>query len=585
MIRQLLTAPSGSGMKPEEEPAPTAEEVRETLRQILASPAFVHAPQLGAFLRFVVESVLAGEGAYIKSYTVAVAALGRRDSFDPKIDPIVRVEAGRLRRALARYYADANTADTVVIGLPLGSYVPTFCRARPRSRRSSLVAGLYRRLAGPSGAWTGFAAIVLLIAAGCGLLITMGLWRIDGMDITGAIRPVATLGQPTESTVGPILPLVFVQSFETIGASAHQAIEIEALRRKLRDALARFDEIEVASEAAPSSPRQEARSTYRLTGTAEYRGDDALNLSLRLADADEGTVAWSQVFEVNAAAATALDGIVQQVATQLAQPYGVIYARELADSRTDPRYRCLIGAFEYRRGFDRATSLDVVPCLEQLTGSNPKFADGFAMLALLALRQYYEWETGRVAALERAMTLAQHAVNLKPQSARARQALLSALFARGEIAAALAEGKTAVTANPYDMVVLHAYGMRLVLSGRIEEGVPLVRQAVALTPVRPASFEFALFLCAYLLGDDEKASDQARLFTNNDYPLLLVVRAVAAARAGDAEQARRAVDRLTTVHPAWRVNARQRLERYFASSELVDRLMGDLATAGFVPTQ
>lgn len=573
-------------MRPNEEPAPTAEEIRETLWRILASPAFVHAPQLGGFLRFVVESTLTGKGAYIKSYTIAVEALGRSDSFDPKLDPIVRVEAGRLRRALARYYADTKAAETVVIGLPLGSYVPTFRRPQPQSGWSDLIARLRRRLAGPPGVWTGIAAIALVAATGCGVLITIGSWRIaDGLEITDTIKSVATQGQPTEPAAGPIVPIVFVQPFETTGASAHQALEIEALRGKLRDALARFDEIEVASEAAPPLAQPTARSTYRLAGSAEYRRGGSLNLSLWLSDADEGTVAWSQVFEVSAADATALNGVVQQVATKLAQPYGVIYARELADSRADPRYRCLMGAFEYRRGFNRDIGLDVVHCLEQLTASNPTFADGFAMLALLALRQYYEWETGRVAALERAMTLAQHAVNLKPQSARARQALLSALFARGEIAAALAEGKTAVMANPYDMVVLHAYGMRLVMSGRIEEGVPVVRQAVALTPVRPASFEVALFVCAYVLGDDETAADQARLFTNNDYPLLLVVRAVAAARAGDAEQARRAVDRLTTVHPAWRVNARQRLERYFASSELVDRLMGDLATAGFVPTQ
>jgi hypothetical protein len=56
-------------------------------------------------------------------------------------------------------------------------------------------------------------------------------------------------------------------------------------------------------------------------------------------------------------------------------------------------------------------------------------------------------------------------------------------------------------------------------------------------------------------------------------------------RAGDTEQSRRAVERLMLLHPAWRNNARKRLERYFPSQELVDRLMNDLTIAGLFATQ
>jgi hypothetical protein len=77
----------------------------------------------------VVERALAGRGAEIKSYTIAVEALGRDPSFEPEADPIVRVEAGRLRQALALYYAGAGSTDPVIIELLRGSYVPKF---RPR---------------------------------------------------------------------------------------------------------------------------------------------------------------------------------------------------------------------------------------------------------------------------------------------------------------------------------------------------------------------------------------------------------------------------------------------------------------------
>jgi hypothetical protein len=77
--------------------------IRAALGRVLASATFQSSPRLIAFLRFVVERVLAGDEMYLKGYTIAVEALGRNADFDPRLDPIVRVEAGRLRRLLARY--------------------------------------------------------------------------------------------------------------------------------------------------------------------------------------------------------------------------------------------------------------------------------------------------------------------------------------------------------------------------------------------------------------------------------------------------------------------------------------------------
>ena len=107
--------------------APDPDDVRAALARILVSRSLIACPRLVSFLRFVVEAQLAGHGDRIKGYTVAVEAFGRPDSLDPQIDPIVRVEAVRLRRALAFYYAGEGAADPVVILLPRGRYVPVFC--------------------------------------------------------------------------------------------------------------------------------------------------------------------------------------------------------------------------------------------------------------------------------------------------------------------------------------------------------------------------------------------------------------------------------------------------------------------------
>jgi hypothetical protein len=113
---------------------PTAEEIRAAVERIVVSSPFRRSPQLVAFLRFVVESALDGKADYIKSYTIGVEALGRRESFDPQIDPIVRVEAARVRRALANYFAGEGAGIPVTIEIPLGGYAPLF--GRPKYRRS-----------------------------------------------------------------------------------------------------------------------------------------------------------------------------------------------------------------------------------------------------------------------------------------------------------------------------------------------------------------------------------------------------------------------------------------------------------------
>lgn len=110
--------------------APGAHEVRQQLARILAGAAFRDSLRLTRFLAFIVEATLAGHSERIKAYTVAVEALSRNSDFDPQTNPIVRVEAGRLRSALARYYAEAGRNDPLAIELPRGAYVPVFRRRR-----------------------------------------------------------------------------------------------------------------------------------------------------------------------------------------------------------------------------------------------------------------------------------------------------------------------------------------------------------------------------------------------------------------------------------------------------------------------
>ena len=106
-------------------PEPSAVEVRAGLERILASRCFEQATRSSNFLRFVVEQTLAGQGERLKGYTIAIEVFGRPADFDAQSDPLVRVEAGRLRRRLTEYYADEGRDDPVRIELPRGRYFTT----------------------------------------------------------------------------------------------------------------------------------------------------------------------------------------------------------------------------------------------------------------------------------------------------------------------------------------------------------------------------------------------------------------------------------------------------------------------------
>lgn len=100
------------------------EAVRAQLERVLASSTFVRSRRLGRFLRFTVEQALAGRQSALKEYLVGVEVFNKTESFDPRIDSIVRVEARRLRSKLEQYYGTDGAADQIIIHLPKGSYVP-----------------------------------------------------------------------------------------------------------------------------------------------------------------------------------------------------------------------------------------------------------------------------------------------------------------------------------------------------------------------------------------------------------------------------------------------------------------------------
>lgn len=100
--------------------------IREHVSKVLASKEFVHADSLRRFLAYSVEKTIEGETSCLKESILGTSLFGRGDAFDPRIDPIVRVQAGKLRSRLQRYYEQEGQADPLIIEFPKGGYVPFF---------------------------------------------------------------------------------------------------------------------------------------------------------------------------------------------------------------------------------------------------------------------------------------------------------------------------------------------------------------------------------------------------------------------------------------------------------------------------
>ena len=106
------------------------------LEKILASQTFAKSRRLQDFLRYTVDRIKTGRGETIKEYLLAVDVFGRKPSFDPRFDSIVRVQASRLREKLEKYYATEGRRDTILIEIPKGAYVPVVQSRRQRPMRT-----------------------------------------------------------------------------------------------------------------------------------------------------------------------------------------------------------------------------------------------------------------------------------------------------------------------------------------------------------------------------------------------------------------------------------------------------------------
>jgi TolB-like protein len=270
-----------------------AERIREQLHRVLSTRDFALPKRAGLFLSYVVEEALAGRVDRIKAYSVGIEVFGRPANFDAMNDPVVRIEAGRLRLALERYYLLKGKLDPVLIEMPKGGYAPSFSlreipddddvellpQAQPRpSSSSELGRPWYKNL------WLQACVAVLAISA----LVVMSL-----------------LFERTVPTAEVIetRPVIIVKTFRGTGPSTSSIAS--ALADEVVTALSAKSDLSIMrSELAPGPADvaaidlRRAPQKFILEGTIR-EANDKIRISSRLLQSETGRIVWSNAYDAD----------------------------------------------------------------------------------------------------------------------------------------------------------------------------------------------------------------------------------------------------------------------------------------------
>ncbi|MDM9625601.1 hypothetical protein QTL95_06830 [Rhizobium sp. S152] len=286
-------------------PLPDRDTVREQLDRILRSGEF-HAPDRGRqFLRYVVEEALQGRADALNAHAIARAVFARGAAFDAQSDPVVRIEAGRIRRALERYYLVCGGNDPVIITIPKGHYAPSFERRAPAGvaapgavaagGRQSAQGGdrplRYRDLLVPVGVPAVFGAIAILA-------LIRPLEYYLGASPTSTQTPSATVERTTETRIA-------VEPLSVLGARPGGAEMARGLNDQLISRLAKLDGIVVLAPVASVSARP-VGVVFNLQGNIAFE-EESVHVQVRLVKSADGTVVWAKRFDQDAAGGKMLD--------------------------------------------------------------------------------------------------------------------------------------------------------------------------------------------------------------------------------------------------------------------------------------
>ncbi len=451
--------------------SPRPEEARRHLEKILTSEPFRQSPRLSSFLGYVVNRAIEGKHDEISEYAIAIDVFGRDDSFDSRVDSIVRVSARQLRTKLARYYETEGADDRIEIRIPTPGYAPVLVA---KDKRGS----------------PGVAAVVGVILALAAAAALVG-WTVTRPGHGSANQPVIA-----------VLPL------RALSPEPADQLFGESLTEEITTRLAGLEGVSVISHTAGLAGKNPIPLDYLLEG-AVARSEMRMRLTARLTTAGGQRLAWGESFErtlddpltaqrelsrkVAAAVAATLNARQEGAADQPARaavPQTYLLGKALMHQWTP---ESLGRSAEY---------------FAQAMEANPDFAPAYAGYAMTLRILSFMAPGAQNEPLRRAREAAERAVALDDTLAEAHASLggsevFDHRWEKGE-----RRFQKAIELDPGYALARHMYALLcLVPLGRLEEAEQQMRKAIELQPLSVSS-RLGLAHILYFRGRHDEAIRQ-----------------------------------------------------------------------------
>lgn len=574
------------------DPALQRDAVLQALERLLAWSEIARSPQLGKFLDYIVRRTLDGDEQSIKAYSIAVDVLGRSAEFDPQSDPIVRVQARRLRGLLDDYYRGPGVGETTRISLPVGRYVPEFTGvvapppletavAEAETPRESARATDGVRGGGVTISWFALMVIAAGIAALAFAITTWGPREQSGATASGAAQS----------------PSVTIIEFQNLAGPTSGGPMVAGLAIELVTDLEQFEDIEVRYGGGGDgniAVADLATSNYVLAGIVRPDGL-VVQYSAILTDSATGSVVWNHTIPVAAAEAVkpdVLDRVSRALSLVLGSPRGPLHAvaRQLLATGAPLEggvnlYLCRMLFSLYRETSMAAEAERAAACIASLPETDRQTAIGLAMAASLTAEYANPADTAGIRAdrfriaeanLDRAIGLSPISGFVWEQHARLREA-------KGEFVAARTDYGSSIQLNPANGDALAAYARLLAFGGNLAEAEQMARDAAEGTPDAPAWYHGVPTLLALRDGDYEEAIKCAELYAQADRELGPILAILAAQSAGEGAVVNRYLPQVLDM-PSFRAHGvLTTLRGRIQDDALMEQIRGGLIAAGVPP--
>ncbi len=538
--------------------------MRAQVRRISESAAFKHSERRQNFLRYIVEEALAGRADRLKGYVIATEVFGRPASFDPQIDPIVRIEAGRLRDKLHEYYATEGRADTIVIDLPKGSYVPAVRiaeRASAQEHEGDTTADGHETP--PITVSNGLDSTTSAVDSGImqpgraavvgGLIcILLGFWSLWN----GALQRHGVLDRPSLA----VLP------FENIGDDSKWNRFADGLTEDIIADLAHSRDLIVIARSSTQrykALRTDAREVgrdlgvkYVLEGSIQTVRE-RIRVTAKLIETKSGSHVWSERYDRQAGDLFSVQNeVTQSIAAALGSYSGAVAEAERRQIRRKlpaslTAYDSYLLGVEAKHRVTKESLSEAEALLNKSIELDPQLARAYVALVDTYWYQIDLGLTGSVAETAGKMLAAgEKAVALDPADGRTRYALGLAALYNGKAEVAATEFKTAEALAPSDADTLLTIAWSLPGLGQSDHAVELAERALVLNPHYPDWYNQGLSYVYFFGGHYGKSIDY-RLLVKQPSAIDHAYLAITYAQLGQIEKTAEAADEVRRRSPSW----------------------------------